>query len=118
MAQYEDLQIDQGSDFTIELEIKNPDGSRKDITDHTFVAWMKKNYGEDSTEAVRFTASIISPPTSGKVALKLTNTQTDLLDTKRRYVYDVEMNYQDSDLNNIVERILEGKAVISPSATK
>ena len=29
MAHYEDLTIDQGSDVTIQLELFNPDGSRK-----------------------------------------------------------------------------------------
>lgn len=118
MAQSEELEIDQGSDFTVELDVRNPDGSKKNLTGHTFVAWMKKTYGDDSSEAVKFSTSVLSPPTNGKVALKLTNTQTDLLDTKRRYVFDVEMNYQDSDMNDLVERILQGTATVSPSATK
>lgn len=118
MAQHEELEIDQGADFVLELDIRNTDGSRKDLTGHTFMAWLKRTYSDDSSDAMKFSSAILSPATSGKVALKLTNEQTDLLQEKRRYLYDVEMRYQDSDLNTIVERVLQGTATISPSVTK
>jgi hypothetical protein len=35
-----------------------------------------------------------------------------------KYVYDVEMSYQDSDDNTIIERVLEGILNVSPSVTK
>jgi hypothetical protein len=40
------------------------------------------------------------------------------LSTRGRYVYDVELKYNDSDGNAIVERILEGKIKVSPSVTR
>jgi len=35
-----------------------------------------------------------------------------------RYVYDVELSYQDSDENTIIERVLEGQITVTPSVTK
>jgi len=118
MAQYEELQIDQGSDYTLKLSLKSPDGSKKDLTGHTITAWMKRNYAEDSSAAIKFTSEVISPPTDGNIALRLTNAQTDSLDTKRRYVYDIEMSYLDSGANTIIERIMEGIVTVNASVTK
>lgn len=118
MAQYEEINIDQGSDVTIELRLTNPDGSSKDLTDHSVTAWMKQNYMDDSAEAVKFSAQVLTPPSSGKIALRLTNQQTDLLDYRRKYFYDVELSRLDSDSNTVIERILEGIASITPSVTK
>ena len=47
-----------------------------------------------------------------------TNTQTDTLLTRGRYVYDVELSFVDSSSNTIIERILEGNIEVSPSVTK
>ena len=49
--------------------------------------------------------------------LSLTNTVTDAL-KPGRYVYDVELSFNDSDGNAIIERVLEGKAFITPSVTR
>ena len=49
----------------------------------------------------------------------LTNLQTDLLNAGK-YVYDVEMQYNDSSTppNTIIERVLEGHMRVSPSVTR
>lgn len=114
MAFYEDITIDKGSDFSLELLVKNSDGSRKNLTNHTVKAWMKKNFAEADSDAVVFSASIGSPATTGIVNLSLTNAQTDALDYRKKYKYDVELtNTSDST----VTRILEGSATITPSVT-
>ena len=59
--------------------------------------------------------NIEAPPTSGTINFSLNAQQTSQL-TRRRYVYDIEMELaQDSDTT--VERVLEGKAMISRSVT-
>ena len=77
---------------------------------------MKRNY--NAAEGVDFTCLVSDPPTSGIVVLSLTNTQTDALNTSGRYVYDVELSYNDTDGNTVIERILEGKIKVNPSVTK
>jgi hypothetical protein len=119
MADYEDFTIDQGADVAIELHLQEQDGSKKDLTSHTVTAKMKRSYNStDSADIVSF-ATLISPPeTDGIVTLSLSNTQTDALNPRNRYVYDVELSFNDSDGNPIIERILEGKIKVSPSVTR
>lgn len=116
MAHYEDLQIDQGTDVAIEIYLVNPDGSKKNLNGYTAAAKMALNYAADSADKISFTAGVQSPATNGIVNLSLTNSQTQSLNYKKRYVYDVEIS-KDSDGTTIVERVLEGKITITPSVT-
>ena len=119
MATYEEITIDQGADVSIELELVETDGSKKDLTGFSASAKMKRNYNStDSDDIVDFSVGISSPATDGVVTLTLTNTKTDALNTRGRYVYDVEISHQDSDSNTIIERVLEGKIKVSPSVTR
>ena len=117
---YEDIVIKQGTDVAIEIELINDDGSAKDLTSHSVAAKMKRRYADsaDDPNTLAFNAVVTTPPEDGIVTLSLTNTQTDGLNTRGRYVYDVELSYTDSDSNNIITRVLEGQIEVSPSVTK
>ena len=116
MAVYQEFTIDQGSDATIELHLVDKNGAAKNLTGHTLSARLKKNYSDSAGEATTFT-SVVTNTTGGIATLSLTNTQTDALKAGR-HVYDVELSFQDSSVNNIIERILEGRVQITPSVTK
>ena len=119
MADYEDFTIDQGADVAIELHLQEQDGSKKDLTAHSASAKMKRSYNStDSADIISFTTAVAAPATDGILVLSLTNEQTDDLNPRNRYVYDVELSFQDSDDNTIIERILEGKIKVSPSVTR
>lgn len=116
MAQFEELTIDQGSDLALEIHLINAtDGAKKDLTNHSVAAKLKRSYNSDSADTTSFNA-IISDFDNGVITLELTNTQTSAL-KKGRYVYDVEISYLDSSSNTIIERVLEGQATVSPSVT-
>lgn len=117
MATYEEFTIDQGTDIAIELELVDISGAAKNLTNYSVAAKLKKNYNSDSADTTDFIAVVTSPATDGKVTLSLTNTQTDALKAGR-YVYDVEISYEDSDANTIIERVLEGRIQVTPSVTK
>jgi hypothetical protein len=117
MAQYEDIEIDQGADVSVEIHCVSKDGSIKDLTDHSVAAKLKKTYNSDSADTFSFTSIIITPPSDGIVNISLTNTQTDALKAGR-YVYDVELSFQDSDNETIIERVLEGQLHVTPSVTR
>lgn len=117
MAQYEEITIDQGADIAVEIHLINKDGTKKDLTNHTIAAKMKKTFNSDSADTTTFNTIVATPPTDGIATLSLTNTQTDALKAGR-YVYDVEMSYTDSAGDSIVERVLEGKVLVTPSVTK
>lgn len=116
MATYEDFTIDQGADLALQIELVNPDGSKKDLTGYSASAKMKKTYR--SEESIDFTAVIPDPSLEGIVTLSLTNLQTDALSTRGRYVYDVEISFVDEEGHTIIERILEGKIKVNPSVTR
>lgn len=116
---YEDFTINQGSDLAIELHCTEPDGSVKDLTNYSVIGYGKRNYTDSANDPNTFQFNgIISNASDGIATLSLTNIQTDALNPRGRYVYDVELSFVDSDGNTIVERILEGQIEVSPSATK
>lgn len=116
MAQYEEFTVDQGSDVTIQLELVDTTGAKKNLNGHTVTAKLKKNYNSDSSDTTAFTSNI-TQYTNGIATISLTNSTTDTL-KPGRYVYDVELSHQDSSSNTIVERILEGRIQVTPSVTK
>lgn len=116
MAHYEDLKIDQGTDVAIEIYLVNPDGTKKDLTGYTPSSSFATRYDAPSNEKISFAASVASPATDGVINLSLTNAQTQTLNAKKRYVYDVEISVVDGAAT-VVERVLEGKITITPSVT-
>jgi hypothetical protein len=118
MADYEDITIDQGADVSVELHLVEPDGSKKNLNGFTVSAKMKRSYTSDSADTVDFTTLVADPAEDGVIVLSLTNEQTDALNTRGKYLYDVEISFQDSDDNTIIERILEGKVRVTPSVTR
>lgn len=120
MAQYEEFTIDQGADVAVEIHLIDPTTNLpKDLSAPSYAvsAKLKKSYNSDSADTVDFTSIISSPRSDGILTLSLTNTQTDSL-RAGRYVYDVELSYQDSSSNTIVERVLEGRIQVTPSVTR
>ena len=116
MAEYEKFDFDKGSDIAVQLELVDNNGNKKDLTNYSAAAKMKRNYNSDSSDTTEFAAAISSPATDGILTLSLTNIQTDALKVGN-YVYDVEISYVDSNGATVIERILEGKIRVSPSVT-
>lgn len=116
MAQYEDLEVDQGADVKWKLKLLDSDGTKRDLTDYTARGKLNRSYDADSSEAVSFSVDFLAPRSDGIIEFRLSNTQTDAL-SRRRYVYDIEVEY-DQGGNTLVERVLEGKLMVSKSVTK
>lgn len=117
MAQQRDFVIDQGSDITFELHLKNENGSAKDLTGHALRGKIKKTYDTtDSDQIFDFTGTTIKSPAEDGIALITISSATSDTMKSGRYVYDIELlSGADSD---IVERILEGKLNVTPSVTR
>ena len=120
LVNYEDIVINQGTDVAVEIHLETDSGSAYDLTNRSIYAKMKRRYGDSANDpdTVSFNAIISTPPSDGIITLSLTNTQTDTLKTRGRYVYDVEVSYTDSDDNEIIQRVLEGQIEVTPSVTK
>jgi hypothetical protein len=116
MAHYEDLVIDQGTDALIEVHLCNPDRSAKDLNGYTVAAKLAPSYDAVDSDKTTFSTAVLSPATDGKITLALSSAQTDLLNPRKRYVYDVEITHNDG-VSDVVERVLEGKITVTPSVT-
>jgi len=128
MAQQEDIEIDKGTDVAIRLDLYNTDGTPKQLNSsdsggnqvslYTIDAKIKKTYNTKDSDAVFFTTTTIDPDNlNNAVHLSLTNLQTDAM-KPGRYIYDVELHYEDSSLElgsyTTVERILQGNLTVTP----
>ena len=120
LTNYEDIVINQGSDVAIEVHLITDSGGAYDLTGRSVSAMMKRTYTDSDGDpnTLQFNAIVATPPQDGVLTLSLTNTQTDTLRTRGRYVYDVEVSYNDDSGNSIIQRVLEGQIDVSPFVTK
>jgi hypothetical protein len=109
MATVQNIYIDQGSTFTLSLNVTDQFGDIKDLSDYTVTGQIRKSYY--SSTAVNFDAEA-SLPLEGEITISLTSTQTNNLKAGR-YVYDVEIA---SELETI--RVIEGIVVVNPGVTR
>lgn len=82
-----DLEISQGENFDVVLELRQPDGAAVDLTGFTGRAQMRW-VTESAVLIADFATIILSPTSQGKVSMALTSAQTALL-SAGRYVYDM-----------------------------
>ena len=111
MAGIANLTIDQGSNFTYDLEVTNADGTDFDLTGYTMVAKIAKGYSTTYPRTA-FTCTVTNP-TEGVVTISLTADQTKAL-VAGRHVFDVVATHADST----VTRLLEGIVIVTPSVVK
>ena len=110
MAIIANLYIDQGTDYTITVDVTDSAGDILDLTDYTATAQIRKTYTSSSLSAT-FTTSISAA--AGQVTISLTDTQTSALEAGR-YVYD--LNIESS--GGVKTRVIEGQAVVTPGVTR
>jgi len=109
MAVKANIVIDQGTDWTVTIDVTDNAGGTYDLTGHTIAAQMRKNYA--SSTAITFDA--VHNSANGQITLSLSSeTTTDI--TPGRYLYDVEMR----DSANNVSRVIEGIATVTPGITR
>ena len=109
-AGYQELFLEQGTDFTTTITLDDVYGIPYDLTNIQAKSQIKKSY-YSTTATATFTISI-SEPTSGTIILQLPNTTTANI-AAGRYVYDVIIK----DQANTVTRVLEGIVNVIPQVT-
>lgn len=110
MATIRNLTIDQGSTFSLSIELSDELGNALNLTGYTIAAQLRKSYG--STSYTAFTTSAGNTPANGVLTLSLTSTQTSAL-RAGRYVYDIEIQNADG-----TTRVLEGIITVTPEVTR
>ena len=115
MAHYEDIEVDQGASVKYQIQLLDVDGEKRDLSDYRARGRLNRSHDADSKESLDFFVNIASPPENGVINFSLSPEETHRL-SRRRYVYDIEIEYEDKDIS-VVERILEGKVLVSRSVT-
>lgn len=110
MAIIANLFIDQGTDFSVTVDVTDTDGSVLDLDGYTASAQIRKTYTSSSVSAT-FGTSISAA--AGQVTLTLSDTVTAGL-SAGRYVYDLNIESSGGQ----VTRVVEGQAIVTPGVTR
>ena len=110
MAIIANLFIDQGTDFTVTVDVSDATGGILDLTGYSASAQIRKTYG--SSTKVDFATST-GTPSQGKVNMSLTDAQTSALESGR-YVYDIIQTASDG----LKTRLIEGQLIVTPSVSR
>ena len=113
-----DLTIDQGSDFSLELTVKES-GSEKDLSGFFARAHLRATKEATGAPAASFTATIPTPKTNGKINLSLAHGTSDDL-TAGVYFYDLEIYEAASAAASAVQvsRLIHGQAHVRREVTR
>jgi len=111
MASFLELSCDQGSNFSINLDLTNDDGAAINVAGFTFTSSIRKSYYSSNVTA-NLTVTIANSA-AGNVALSM-NAVTTANIVAGRYLYDVKMVRTDST----VSRVIEGIITVFPQITK
>lgn len=110
MAIIANLYIDQGTDFSVTVDVTDSAGDILELSGYSASAQIRKTYSSSSVSA-SFSTSIAE--LAGQVTLSLTDTQTSALESGR-YVYDLNI----TSGAGLVTRVIEGQAIVTPGVTR
>ena len=105
------LFIDQGSDFALDLLVKES-GSAMDLTNY-FGRGQLRSTHESTTVAASFTVQI-SNSTAGAIHVELGNATSAAM-APGQYVYDIEIF---TNADGVVKRLMQGTATVNPEVTR
>lgn len=112
MATIAYLDIDQGSDFSVEIGLENDDGSVMNLYGFQVYSQFRKSYG--SVIAYNFTASFKDNGALGVVVLNLSGIQSSNI-RPGRYLYDIEIYNPET---NVKTRVVEGIITLNAEITR
>ena len=102
MATYQDLEFNEGDDFTYKITLTDSDGIAIDITGYTFYMTVKKTVSNSDDDALfKITVSTIPSPTLGIVNIPIDRTDT-LNKTAGIYPYDIKYKDGSSEIKTII----------------
>lgn len=110
MATVAYLDIDQGSDFTVELNLENDDGTPMLLGNYEVYSQFRKSYS--STIGYTFTTAI-EDAENGKISLTYLGEDSSNI-KPGRYLYDIEIVH----VTGRKTRVVEGIVTINPEITK
>lgn len=112
MGAYQDLTVDQGTDFSTSMAITAADGTFINIATYQFVGQVRTSYYTANVSA-NLLVTIVDAP-NGNLSISLDSANTANM-VPGRYVYDVKMTIPGSPSNT--SRLVEGIFILTPSVT-
>lgn len=112
MATYaSNIVINSNEDFTQTFNLESSsNNSALNLTGYSVSSQMRKYAG--SSTATDFTATIVSPATSGKISISLASGATSNL-KEGRYVYDILI-----EKDSIKTKVVEGMVIVKKGVTR
>ena len=111
MAQFVEVDLDQGTDFNLDVVVRNDDGSVINVAGYTFSSSMRKSFYSSSATA-NLTVSVVNAA-NGNVRFSLNSASTANIKACR-YVFDIKQ----IDTSNTTTRMFEGIITVNPQVTK
>lgn len=111
MAQFVEVDMDQGTDFNLDVVVKRDDGSVINVAGYDFSSSMRKSFYSSSSTA-NLTVSVLNAA-NGNVRFSL-NAATTANIKAGRYVFDIKQ----IDTSNVTTRMFEGIITVNPQVTK
>lgn len=111
MAQFVELNLDQGTTFNVDIDLTEANSSPINISGYTFSSSIRKSYYSS-----RVTANLVVTITNaanGNLALSLAAANTSNIKAGR-YLFDVKQ----IDTSNVTSRVVEGIITVNPQVTK
>jgi len=111
MAEYVELYVDQGTDFSITVNLTDDTTELpENVTNYIVTSTIRR-----SLLSVNATANLtctLTDPTSGEFAVSMDSANTANLKAGR-YFFDVKVKN-----NNVTSRLMEGTLIVTPSITR
>lgn len=111
MAQFVELELDQGTDFNYDLDLTDDDGVAINVTNFVFSSTIRKSYYSTNPTA-NLTVTILNAA-NGNVFFSLNAATTSNIKAGR-YLFDVKQ----IDNVNATTRLVEGIITVNPQVTK
>ena len=111
MAQFVELNMDQGATFNVDIDLTEANNAPINVTGYTFSSSIRKSYYSS-----RVTANLvvtIQNAANGNVKLSLAAANTANIKAGR-YLFDVKQ----VDTSNVTSRVVEGIISVNPQVTK
>jgi hypothetical protein len=107
------ITIEQGATFQRTINLEDSEGNAISLVGATVAGQLRKDYSSSTSYAFTLT---VTDAAEGEISWVMSSATTATIPVTEtdRYVYDIEVTYADAT----VERILEGKATISPEVTR
>jgi hypothetical protein len=113
MAMTAYLDVDQGSDFSVIIDLQNDDGTPMNIGSASLQIYSQFRKSYNSSTAYQFTCEVVDG-LAGSFKLKLPGVTSSTI-KPGRYLYDVELFDSQANTKN---RVVEGIVTINAEITK